>query len=264
MLTEGEAAVVATAVAQGTAILVNQTFARRFGRKPGDVLTLPTPSGPLRLPIAGIHLELVPGDLGTIRLDGALYRRWWKDETASLIEVSLVTPSAHRRVLDVIRTRWGARHQLVVLTLDELRAEYGAMLRRLATLIHPLLAVAIGSALVGTVAGRVVSGLARRRVGGLLRAVGATRRQLGRLGGLEAGIVAGCAAILAGVAGAWLGYLQVAVFLRGMLGMAVVYAYPRTAGWVAATMLVAVSVAAGWAIERRAARGPLIEALRWD
>lgn len=263
-LVEGEPAAVAEALAAGEAVVVNRTFAHRFGRRPGDVLTLPTPSGPLRVRIAGIHLELTPGDLGTIRLDRAVYRRWWRDDSATLIEVSVAAERERGPISDAIRRRWGAAHALIVLTLEEVRTEYAVMLGRLARLVHPLVGVAIASALVGTVSGRVAALLARRRVHGLLRAAGATRGHLARMLGLETAGVVALAASAALVAGSMLGALQVEIFLRGMLGMSVVFAYPHATAWAGTTALLVAGGTAGWLAGRWAARSTLREALRWE
>jgi hypothetical protein len=149
-----------------------------------------------------------------------------------------------------------------VLTLEEVRAEYDRMLRRLAALIDPRLGIACARAHVGRASGRVPALSARRRASGLLRVVGATRRQVAALFGLEAGVLAGGATAAALIAGAGLGHLQVAIFLRGMLGMSVLYAYPRGVAGAGAAAFVAAGVAAGWATGRHAGRAALGDVLR--
>jgi len=263
-LIDGDPRAVAEGLASGSAVVVNQAFARRFGRRRGDVLNIGTPTGPLRVRIAGIHLELTPGDLGTIRLDRSLYRRWWRDTTASLVEVALKSAADRRPVVDGIRARWGERHRVVVLTIEELRQEYRAMLRQLATLVAPLLGVSVASALIGVVSASAASMIARRRVSGVLRMVGATRNQLARLFGLEAALVAGVAAAVAAVVGSGLGWMQVEVLLRGMLGMSVVYSYPLAVGLLGGSMVVLATGTAGWALGWRAGRMALGEAVRWE
>jgi len=263
-MVEGDADAAAAAVAAGTGVLVNRSFARRFGRRPGDVLTLATPTGPLSLRIAGVHLDLTPGDLGIVRLDRAVYRRWWRDDGATAIEVSLQRPEDGVRVIDAIRARWGAGHGLVVLTLAEVRAEYGALLGRLAVLVYPLVAVALATAAVGTVAGRATSMIARRRATAVLRAVGMTSGQLARLFATESAAIASLAAGAAVTAGAVLGRLQVAILLEGMLGMSVVHAYPHGVAWVGAAALVVASAATGWIFGHRTGRATPCTALRWD
>jgi putative ABC transport system permease protein len=263
-MVDGDAASASAAVAAGTGVLVNRSFARRFGRRPGDWLTLATPTGPLAVRIAGIHLDLTPGDLGIVRLDRELYRRWWRDDGATAIEVSLHRPEDGARVIDAIRARWGASHGLVVLTLGDVRAEYGALLGRLAVLVYPLVAVALMTAAVGTLAGRATSMIARRRATAVLRAVGMTRGQLARLFAMETAAIASLAAGAAVVVGAALGRLQVAILLEGMLGMTIVHAYPHGIAWAGGAALVAASGATGWIFGHRTGRVTPCAALRWD
>ena len=263
-MVDGDAAAAAAEMAAGSAVVVNRSFARRFDRRPGDLLTLATPTGPLRVRIAGIHLDLTPGDLGIVRLDRAVYRRWWRDEGATAIEVSVRRPDDGPRVIDAIRSRWGTSHRLVVLTLAEVRDVYRAMLGRLAMLVYPIVAVALVTAGAGAIAGRATSMLARRRATAVLRALGMTRGQLARLFAMEAVAIALIAAGAAVVVGAILGRLQVAVLLQGMLGMSIVHAYPHGIAWLGSAALVAASAATGWIFGRRTGRLTPCAALRWE
>jgi putative ABC transport system permease protein len=258
----GDGGRAAEALASGDAVVVNQTFASRFHRRIGDRIVLPTPAGPLALRIAGIHLELTPGDLGTIRMDIGRYRRAWRDSSVTLIEVTLAPHADPAAVAARIRRAFGAQHQLIVLTAEGLRAEYAAMLGRLNRLVSPLLIVAIGSGLVGVTSARVATMLARRRLVGLLRAVGIRRRQLAAVYACEGALVALTAAGLAAVVGSGLGWTQVVILLRGMLGMSVVYHYPAVVALGGGLAVVAVTAAIGWTLGRRAARVPIREALQ--
>ncbi len=263
-LITGDAEGAVAALAAGTAAVVNRVFARRFGKQPGDVLELRTPEGLLRLRIAGIHLELTPGDLGAIRIDRAVYRRWWRDDTASMIEVSL-QPDADRRVVgEAIRARWGERHGIVVLTTEQLRRVYGDLLGRLTGLVYPLLAVSLGCALAGVLSTGVATMMARRRTTGMLRAVGCTRAQLASVFGLESLLVGAIAATLAALVGSVLGWLQVEVLMRGTLGMSVLYAYPLRLALVAGSALTLATSLGGWLLGARAGRAGIGDALRSD
>lgn len=254
---EGDAAEAARRLAAGTAVVVNRVLASRFGLRRGDLIDLATPGGRLRLPIIGIHLELTPGDLGVVQLDRGLYRRWWRDDSLSLVEVGLRHFTDRGRVGDAIRARWGARHGVVVLTVDELRETYRAMLGRLAALVRPLLAVSLACALTGLVGASTAAVLVRRPTHAMLRAIGCSRGQLTRATVLELATLAGLAVLAATAIGSVLGWLQVEVLLRGMLGLAVEYAFPRRVAVVAAGGVLLPTAVAGWALGRRAGRVPI-------
>jgi putative ABC transport system permease protein len=261
---DGDPAVAARALAARSGVVVNQAFVRRLGRRIGDVIELATPNGVIRPRIVGVHLEITPGDLPVVRMDLGLYRARWRDLTASLVEVALAPGANPRRVAEAIRSRFGADHGLVVFTLEQVRREYEAMLDHLSRLVHPLLVVAVATTLVGIVCARVTSMLARVRLGGMLRAIGTTRGQLGRIVTAEAALVGGVTTVLAALAGGLLGVLQVDVLMRGMLGMSVAYAYPCSTAMWGGMAVIALTSAAGWALGRQATRLPVAEALRWE
>lgn len=257
LMVEGDAVDAARRLAAGTAVVVNRAFATRFGLGRGDVVELATPGGALRLPIAGIHLELTPGDLGVVQLDRGVYRRWWRDDSLSLVEVGLRHVADRRSVGDAIRARWGSRHGVVVLTVDALRETYRAMLGRLAALVRPLLVVSLVCALTGLVGASTAAVLVRRPTHAVLRAIGCTRGQLKRATTIELTMLAGLAVLAATAIGSVLGRMQVEVLLRGMLGLAVEYAFPHRLAAVAAIGVVVPTALVGWLLGRHAARVPI-------
>ncbi len=263
-MVDGDAAAAVTALASGTSAVVNQTFARRFGHGPGDVIELSTPEGPLRLTIAGIYLELTPGDLPAIHVDRGVYRRFWRDDAASVLAITLRRPADRRRVATAIRARFGARHELVVLTLDELRREYRAMLNRLAGLVFPLLGCGALVALVGVASARAAALLARTRAAAVLRTIGATSAQLTATCVVEGALLGGVAAVFGAAAGSVLGRVQVDVLMRGMMGMSVLYAYPRGVAIVGGATVMLLTTGVGWLFGRRTARAAGAASLRWE
>jgi len=262
-MVDGDSIAVGRDLASGSSVVVNQTFVSRFHLRCGDMLDLATPDGALRVRIAGVYLDLSPGDLATVHLDRALYRRHWRDDTANLLGVSLHDGADRRRVIETIRTRWAER-RVVVFTLEQMRREYAAMLTHLSSLVYPLLGAAVIVALVGIISARVASMMMRVRVSGVLRAVGATRAQLARVFVIEAAMIGGVAATLAAVAGSALGRMEIAILMRGMLGMSVLYAYPRAVACVGGLGIVLLTSIAGWVLGRQAAGMGVGEALRWE
>ncbi len=264
VMVEGGAAMASARLAAGTGVVVNQAFARRFGRRSGDVLALTTPEGRLSVPIVGIHLELTPGDLGTIRMSRALYRRWWRDDSASLVEVSLRRGADASSVAAAIRAALAERHRVVVLTIGELRQTFRRLLGRMTALVYPLLVVAVLCALVGVAASGAVAVIARRRPIATMRAIGFTRPQVARLLGCELAIVGAIAGTMAVAVGTALGWVQVEVLLRGMLGMAVLRAHPWALAFGGGLAVVVLTGAWGWIIGRRAAAVALSPALHGE
>jgi putative ABC transport system permease protein len=261
-LVEGNAASAVTAVERGEALLVNEPFAREHEKRIGDPVTLASPEGPLTLPIAGIYFDFQ--DLGEVRMNRRLYRRLWRDATISAVSVGLAPGADRAAAIDAIRRRWGDDLGLFVLTTDEFRAEFGRLLAASTAGASALVVIAIGIALLGLVNALAASVLDRTRELGLLRAAGATRRQIVELVVLEAAIIGGMAGLLGAAAGALLGRMQLDVIVQGMLEMTVVYDFPTRATVVALAGSGLLAAAAGWLPGRRASRLGVGEALGWE
>src|SRR6185436_47897 len=105
------------------AVTVSHSFAASFGVWPGDLLTLDTPRGPLRRPVAGVAEEFL-SPRGSVQMSRALYDEFWADQQVSAALV-LADPG---RDLDEVRTaiaaRLGHRYGLRILRPREVVAHY--------------------------------------------------------------------------------------------------------------------------------------------
>jgi putative ABC transport system permease protein len=246
-------------VERGEAVIVNEPLARNHQKTVGDTLALSSPQGPVDLPIAGVYFDMQ--DLGKVRMDRGLYKKLWRDGTISTLSIGLEPGADRAKVIDEIRRRWGDTFGLFVLTTDEFRSEFQKILSQSMAGAYSLIAIAIGIALLGLVNALAASVLDRTREFGLLRIIGATRRQVVRLVVIEATIIGLMAGVLGVVGGSLLGRLQVDVIVGGMCAMTVLYSFPAKAtvfGLIASVLLAA---AAGYLPGRRAARPKIVDAL---
>jgi hypothetical protein len=105
---------------QGKAVLASENFAMLRGFKLGDVVDIPSPSGMLHLPIAGIVTDY-SDEQGSLLVDRALYKRYWNDSTVNVFRIYLargaVEADVKRRILETIRQSAAA----FVLTNREVR-----------------------------------------------------------------------------------------------------------------------------------------------
>ena len=252
------------ALARGEGVFVTQTFARRFEHRIGDTISLPTPTGLVKLLIVGIYLfEASVGDIGAIRLDRRLYQRYWLDRAASLINVTLVEGADAARASRQIQRRMGRRRDLFVVTAKELRDQYHAVLTRLSGLLKPMIAAACLVGSLGLIAGRLTSVEGRRRLFVILRAIGATRKQRAAMLVTESTVIGLMTAVLASLAGSVLGYLEVTIILREVCGIDIPYTHPTA---VMVSVLVgapAIASVSGYWQERFVTRGGCADALHY-
>jgi ABC-type antimicrobial peptide transport system permease subunit len=164
---------------------------------------------------------------------------------------------ARRALLDAVQAHGGT-----LLPVDQLSARVRAMVRQ-AQLALALLVAAAGPVAVLGVANAVLSSMAeRRREIGLLRAAGATRRQVLRLILIElAGL--GLLAALAGIALAWLATGLFILFARPVLGLDAWPGVPLLLASAAALLAwPALAMLAGLVPALAASRLPIVDALR--
>ena len=200
--------VFAETLARGGAV-VNEPFARRFGAGAGDWIELETPAGTVEREVVGVYRDY-SGHNGRVVLDRADFLGLYPDEGAQSLAIFLggESPVSARSLL---AGALDGRFALEVLLGPEVRAEVLAVFERTfaITVALQLVAAVVAGMAVITVLGALVR--ERRRELAVMRALGASARQL-------IGVVVGEALLLglAGAAGGLLigvlvGYVLVAV-----------------------------------------------------
>jgi putative ABC transport system permease protein len=198
----GDVRPVALAARERSEVMVSEPYSRRFGARPGETLSLPTPDGPRSFRVAGVYRDY-SNDRGTVVLDRQLYLSLFRDDRVTSVAV-VAAPGVdagdlRRRILAAASGRFA----ISISTNRELRREALRIFDRTFTVTRALEAIAIGVAVLGIANALVASAVERRRTFGLLRAVGASATQIRRATLLEAaltGLVGTVAAVLAGAA----------------------------------------------------------------
>ncbi len=201
------------AFARGPAVLLESVVARRLGLGLGDALRLDTLQGPVNFVVAGIGSS----EFTTCVLSLADGERYFGANEINAVEVK-IRPGAdrdavRRALLDAVQAHGGT-----LLSLDEVTAQLREVFRQARLSICLLVAVTGLVAGLGVINAMLANVAGRRREIGLLRAVGATRRQVGRLILAEMAWLGTGAALL----GTALGWAATALFLalaRAHLGL---------------------------------------------
>ncbi len=185
-------AVFAAALAHGAAV-VGEPFARRFGVREGDTITLRVPHGTLTRRVEGVFYDYSHQD-GMVVIDRRDFLRLYSDDGPTDIAVFLPPGSDAAAARDRLRGALGERFLVDVLLNRALRAEVVAIFDRTFAITRALQAVAAAVAALAVLTVLFALLGERRRDLALLRALGGTRSQI-------AGVVAGEAALL-GLVGA--------------------------------------------------------------
>jgi putative ABC transport system permease protein len=249
--------------AAGESMIVSDSFAEIHKLRMGDVVELPTPSGLLKLPIAGIVRDY--SDMqGSLFIDRSVYEKWWNDETANVARVYVKkgedVGAVRQRVIDAL----AGHHRLLVLTNREVREWIIQLLDQWFALTYNQIAVAILVAVLGIVNTLTVSITDRRRELGVMQAVGGLRSQIRRTIWMEALSIGVIGLVLGTGLGAINLYYSLGMVKRDLGGLDLEYIFPLAfVAFMIPTILVAAFIAAIGPAES-AVRGNLVEALEYE
>ncbi|HWR72935.1 MAG TPA: ABC transporter permease, partial [Nitrospirota bacterium] len=96
------------------AVAVNEHIASRYGIKPGDRITVPTPAGPVSFGVAAVIVEY-SSDSGTLLMDIATYQKYWGERLVDTIAVRVKPAEDVIAVRDSIQQKFGNDRKLFVL-----------------------------------------------------------------------------------------------------------------------------------------------------
>jgi putative ABC transport system permease protein len=250
-------------IVSGDEIVVSENFMNRYGAPPGSVVELQTAEGPRSFRVA-LAVEDYSWPSGSIIMEREAYRRLWKDDLVAYIDLRVEPGSSIEEVRARVAAELKGTHTAFLYAPDDLRRIAGATLEEAFRLADVQVVIAVLIGFLGIVNTLLISVLRRTREIGLLRAVGATRRQIRRTVTVESLLMAaagGAIGVAAGVAGAALPLRLHTVQVTG-------YWIPLTIpwGWLGAAFAGALLLgyAASLLPARRAARLNILEAIAYE
>ena len=203
--------------------LVSEPYARRFGAGEGSIVTLLTPAGARAFRVAGVYRDF-SNDRGTVVLDRAQYLDLFDDHRVT----SAAVVAAPGQDPAILRRRILARSPfaLDVTTNRELRTQVLEIFDRTFAVTRALEAIAVAVAVLGIANALAASAIERRRSFALLRAIGASKKQVRGAVLLEGLLIGGTAAVAALVCGTAFAWLLLAVINPQSFGWSVVLHVP--------------------------------------
>jgi putative ABC transport system permease protein len=225
-------------------VLVSEPYARRFHAGKGETVVLSTPKGKRSFRVAGVYRDY-SNDRGTVLLDRGLYLSLFDDPRVTSAAI-LAAPGAdpedlRRRILRLASGRFA----LSITTNRELRRDILVIFDRTFSVARGLEAIAIGVAILGIANALTASAVERRRVFGLLAAVGAAPGQVRNAVLIEAALTGATATVAATAAAAGFAYLLLAVINPQSFGWTVAVTVPAGRLAAAAAGVFGASILAG-------------------
>ncbi|HEY0947491.1 MAG TPA: FtsX-like permease family protein [Opitutaceae bacterium] len=223
-----------------TLALVSEAFSERFGKNRGDVVRLPTPSGPRELTIAAVFADY-GNERGSILVDRTHTRRWFQEDAVTNVSLWVkpgVNPDALRA--DLLREFSG----LSVFTNARLRTEILRIFRQTFAITYALEIIGVGVAVIGLALTLTSVLLDRRDELTTLRALGFARGEIALSAAIEGGAVAVSAVAGGLVLSLALGWLLIHVINKQSFGWTLGFALPwaQLAGLAVIVSVVGVAV----------------------
>jgi putative ABC transport system permease protein len=251
-----------TALGAGRAVIVNGIFASQNRLRVGDTLSLQTVQGIQTYTVAGVGLDYLNAKVATGYISQANLAADFGQTSDILLMANLAAggdANATRQRLDALTAAYPA---FTLLDASSFRASQQRTMQGMSWMLSILLIFLATPSLIAMINTLAISVIERTREIGMLRAVGSTRRQIGRMIQAESLLLAALGTAFGIVIGIWLGYVLVGAI--GTMGFVVTYQFPLAGllAGIAAGLLLGVLAAAIPA--RQAARMDIIEALRYE
>ncbi|MBY0524918.1 MAG: FtsX-like permease family protein [Gemmataceae bacterium] len=243
--------------------LISENFALLHHVRVGDRIALPAPGGPVEYRVVGTVLDYT-WNRGAVFVNRTEYRKQFRDTLVDSFDIYLRPGAEPSAVADKIRRNWGADHSLWVSNRTELRETIRGMIGRLYGLAYAQQLVIGLVAGLGVVMALLISVLQRRRELGLLRAIGASRRQVLLTVLAEAILMGGIGAGIGLLVGIPLEWYAVRVILLEETGFSFVVRIPWVAASVVAGLALGVATLAGLGPAVHAMRQHIAEAIAYE
>ncbi len=254
--------ILARAIQRGE-VVVSESFSTRRRVGVGDSVTLRTPTGRHRLRIAGIYPDYA-ADEGIVLMDRPRYIALYRDTTVTQLVGYLRPGASLGDVVGRLRRTLAGTYAVNVMSNGDLRREIFRIFDQTFAITYALQAIALLVAAMGIVSTLMALIAEREREIGILKAVGASRRQIEGMTLIEAGLMGLAAVGLGLLAGTALSAVLIYVINRQSFGWTIQFRPPLAAfGWTVVLVL-ATALVSGLLPARYATRRPIREAVAYE
>ena len=224
-------------------VVISEPLAETFHLKEGGVITLPTPSGPQPLTIAGVFYDYRT-DGPSVWMDISQFRRFWHDTHLNAVRLYLKDPARVPQVQARLQARYGGRYRLMSLSHRDLRNGILKIFDETFALTYALEGVAVVVAIFGIITTFLVLIMERERELALLQAIGASRRQILGTVLVESGLAGFLSFCLGAACGSVLSLLLIFVINKQAFGWTIQLYFTPAIYWQTLVLVMSLSLAA--------------------
>lgn len=250
-------------VEQAEGAVVSERFEELYGFGKGETLTLNTPTGPHSVDIVGA-VPSFAWERGLVTIGAGAMAEWFGRHGVSTYLLTFNKDADRSKVragVDEITSGFD------IPVFVNSGSDYLGLIRntvgQVNRLFDSMAAIVVGAALLGILNALLISVVERRRELGIMRAIGASRRQLRRIVAVEAGALGA----VGGIAGCGLGFLAhraaiTAISKQG--GLAITYEFLWYPALIALAVGIAISMLGSLEPARRAGSIDVVQAIGYE
>ncbi|MGA9755113.1 MAG: FtsX-like permease family protein [Desulfobaccales bacterium] len=224
-------------------VVISEPLAETFHLKEGGVITLPTPSGPQPLTIAGVFYDYRT-DGPSVWMDISQFRRFWPDTHLNAVRLYLKDPARVPQVQERLQKQYGDRYRLLSLSHRDLRNGILKIFDETFALTYALEGVAVVVAIFAIITTFLVLIMERERELALLQALGASRRQILGMVLVESGLAGFLSFLLGAMCGSVLSLLLIFVINKQAFGWTIQLHWTPAIYWQTLLLVMSLSLAA--------------------
>jgi putative ABC transport system permease protein len=257
----GDAVLAAAPLKEGKGANISVSLADRFDLQAGDPLDLDTPRGKISLVIVGIVPDYM-SDRGSIILNRQLLVDHWGDHSVNRIHLFLQAGAMPETVRRSIADRLGQRYRLKLLEPEQVIAFHTGQVDRAFSLMKAIQLLIIVVTVAGILDLLLSAILERRRELSLWRVIGAAEATVRRSVVVESvtiGLLGAMLGIVLGVVTAW---IWVRINFRYLLGYYLDYHFAAGSAVWLTTLVMIMTLIAGWVAAINATRQSVLDGLR--
>lgn len=206
-------------------VVVSEPLANRFGLAAGGTIELTAPQGTVRFRVAGVYQDFGSSS-GVIQMKRSDYERFWAPLPAESLGITLGEASDTEALSRQFRAKFDTNGAFAVTSNRELRHRVLSIFDQTFAVTLVLRAISIAVAIAGVLLSLLILSAERAREIGVLRSIGASRRQIANLFLQEAALLGLAASALGVLSGCCLAMVLTWVVNKAWFGWTIHLAYP--------------------------------------
>lgn len=244
-------------------IMLSENGAHKLKKRPGDTVEIDTPTGRHAFEVRAVFVDYT-SDQGLGFIDRRWFQEYWQDDLVDSMDLYLANGADVDQVVAEVKRRFGDDRALFITPAAKLREEIRRVVSQSLAILKSTDFITLSVALLGVIGTMLAAVIDRIREIGVLRAVGATRRQVAISVVTEAGFLGLASALTGLLLGVPMGLVFVRTVALASTGWHVDYSFPVIAAARVALTVVVTAALAGLLPGRRAAEMDVTEALAYE